>query len=75
MCGHYDDLKLFAEHMAKILHHTDGHKAIWLQYRTWLQKRELEIQAHLTLEWGTNFTSKEMAWSASANDALDLPVY
>ena len=75
LCGHYDDLKLFAEHMHNILPTTDGHRAIWLQYRTWLQKRELEIQAHLTLEWGTNFTSKEMAWSASANVELDLPVY
>ena len=57
--------------MADII--TDGHKQIWIQYRASFENVELELEAHLALEWGSKFINLEMAWTAEGDAELRLP--
>jgi hypothetical protein len=65
LCGRWNEIKLFAAHMADII--TDGHKQIWMQYRAFFENEELELEAHLALEWGLKFFNPEMAWTAEGD--------
>jgi hypothetical protein len=71
LCGRWNEIKLFAAHMADII--TDGHKQIWMQYRAFFENEELELEAHLALEWGLKFFNPEMAWTAEGDAEFNLP--
>ena len=71
LCGRWNEIKLFAAHMADII--TDGHKQIWIQYRAFFENVELELEAHLALEWGLKFINPEMAWTAEGDAEFNLP--